>query len=145
MKEELERQKEELKNKVYGLDDLKLELQKEMELWKSQHANDSLNTNSGINAAASELQKEELSEDGDKFVVIGATRSLESAKKYQTIMTREYKMSTTVLQNTRKTWYLIYTLKTDSKEDAEKELKRVKKENTKGLYVGKPWIYEIEK
>jgi type IX secretion system PorP/SprF family membrane protein len=148
LKEELERQKEELKNKVYGLDELKLEIMKEMETWKSEHLNDTVNTsgfNAENNAASSELESETLSEDGDKYVVIGATRELSTAKKYQSIIVREYNMTTRILQNSRKTWYLIYTLKTDSAEDAEEELIRVKKMDKRNIYVGKPWVYEIKK
>ena len=29
-------------------------------------------------------------------------------------------------------------------EEAQKELKRVKKADTKSIYVGKPWVYEAE-
>jgi hypothetical protein len=54
-------------------------------------------------------------------------------------------MTTRILQNSRKTWYLIYTLKTDSAEDAEEELIRVKKMDKRNIYVGKPWVYEIKK
>lgn len=143
LREELERQKEELKNKVFGLDQLKLELEKELEEWKNSNGGVGSNTNTDSNSAAeSELGHATLKEDGEKYVVIGATRSLASAKKYQTIISREYDESTSIVQNEKQTWYLIYTLKTESVDEAQKELKRVKKLNTKNIYVGKPWIYE---
>ncbi len=146
LKIELEKQKEELKNKVFGLDQLKEELTKELEEWKAtqQTATEVKTENNNSVTAADELGHTTLKEDGDKFIVIGATRTIKTAKKYQTIIAREYKETTSIVQNDKKTWYLIYTKKTKSVEDAQKELKRVKKVDTKGIYVGKPWIYEIE-
>ncbi len=152
LKSELEKQKEELKNKVFGLDELKLELTKELEEWKAsqknQSSNSNVNTESNINlnanSASEELGQESLKENGDKFVVIGATKTIKSAKKYQTIIAREYKETTMIVRNDAETWYLIYTVKTRSVEDAQKELKRVKKIDTKSIYVGKPWIYSVQ-
>lgn len=149
LKEELEKQKEELKNKVFGLDQLKLEFEKEMQEWKKQQESNAANNSNStsdsgkeMNSAADELGSTTLAENGEKYVIIGATRGFELAKMYQTIIKREYDLDTKVIQNSRKSWYLIYTKKVDTPAEAQEELKRVKKADTKGIYVGKPWVYE---
>lgn len=148
LKLELEKQKEELKNKVFGLDELKLELSEELEAWEANQKNQSSVSNASSNdsssSASEELGQETLKENGDKFVVIGATRTLKSAKKYQTIIAREYKETTSVVRNDQETWYLIFTIKTRSVDEAQKELKRVKKIDKKNIYVGKPWVYSVQ-
>jgi type IX secretion system PorP/SprF family membrane protein len=148
LKEELERQKEELKNKVFGLDQLKLDFEKELKEWKAEqllNADGSSASGNENMSAADELGSVKLAENGEKYVVIGATRGFELAKKYQTVIQREYDLSTKIIQNTRKSWYLIYTKKVNTPEEAQEELKRVKKADTKNIYVGKPWVYETEK
>ena len=79
--------------------------------------------------------------EGDLYVVVGATREMKEAQNFQKILTREYKLKTRIVRNSRASWFLIYTLETNDKKEANKELKRVKKVNTKDIYFGKPWIY----
>jgi len=139
LKEELEKQKEELKNKVFGLEDLKLELQKELDEWKkNQKSNPSTDA---LNTSIPTVENNTSIEKG-RYVVVGATRSFELAKDYQSIIAREYTLDSKIIQNSKKTWFLIYTKKVNTQDDANQELKRVKKVNTKDIYVGKPWVYE---
>ena len=147
LREELEKQKEELKNKVFGLDHLKLDFEKELKEWKEQQdkeAGSSTNNDKQNLSAAEELGSVAMAEDGEKYVIIGATRGFELAKKYQTIIQREYEMETKIIQNSTKSWFLIYTKKVNTPAEAQEELKRVKKADTKGIYVGKPWVYEAK-
>jgi len=86
--------------------------------------------------------------DRDKFgyfVVVGASRKLENAKKFQKIVLRENKIQTNVIRNNKDTWYLIYTAQVDSPEEASFELNIARNSDKKGIYVGKPWIYQAPK
>lgn len=146
MKEELKKQKELLKNSVYGLEELKEELEKEKEDLEEMIKNNKFEP-STTNPDGSPI---EYNEDGTKipasgnlYVIIGATRGIENAKEYQGIVAREYNQQTMIIRNSRDSWFLIYTVVTDDIDAAQKELKRVKEINTKDIYVGKPWIYKL--
>ena len=80
--------------------------------------------------------------EGDFYVIIGATRSIENAKKFQGVIAREYDLSTQVVRNSKDSWFLIYTKVSNDYKVSLEELARVKKIDTKGIYVGKPWIYK---
>ena len=169
IKEELEKQKALLKEKIYGLEELKKALEKERadrekmisEFEFKPSINPSLENEEPIEPETIEEPEEsspsqedqnpkepEVNEDssdkiveGDLYVVVGATREMKEAQNFQKILTREYKLKTRIVRNSRASWFLIYTLETNDKKEANKELKRVKKVNTKDIYFGKPWIY----
>lgn len=145
MKEDLEKQKELLKNSVYGLEELKGELEKEKADLEEMIKNNQFNPGqTNPNGSPLEYNEDgsEIPASGNLYVVIGATKGIENAKKYQGIVAREYDQQTMVIRNSNDSWFLIYTLVTDDVEAAQEELKRVKKINTKDIYVGKPWIYK---
>ena len=168
IKEELEKQKALLKEKIYGLEELKKALEKERadrEKMISEFEFKPNNSPSLENEEPKEPEtiepeqsspstedqnpkETEVNEDssdkiveGDLYVVVGATREMKEAQNFQKILTREYKLKTRIVRNSRASWFLIYTLETNDKKEANKELKRVKKVNTKDIYFGKPWIY----
>lgn len=145
IKDELEKQKELLKNGVYGLEELKKELEKEKEEREEMIKNSQFNPDnankSNPNTAGKNSDGTDIPKDGNYYVVVGATRGIENAKKFQGILTREYELSTLVVRNSNDSWFLIYTLATSDVKAAQDELSRVKKLNTKDVYVGKPWIY----
>ncbi len=149
IKEDLQKQKEDLKNGVYGIEQLKKEWEKEREAMEEMIKNTRYNENSS-KGTDSNNTKETKNEDGTNkptegnyYVIIGATRSIENAKKYQGVVSREYNQPTQVVRNSKDSWFLIYTLATDDYKESLKELSRVKKLNTKDIYVGKPWIYKL--
>ena len=158
IKEELEKQKQLLKEKIYGLEELKKALEKERvdrekmiaEYEYKPKENDSVAQNQGTeeNQETEETTEPQTNEDssdkivkGDLYVVVGATRGMKEAQNFQKIVTREYQLKTRIVRNAKGTWFLIYTLETNSTKAADTELKRVKKANTKDIYIGKPWIY----
>ncbi len=168
IREELEDQRKKLKEAIYGLDELKKVLEKERadrekmisEFEFKPSNNPSLENEEpnepeiiepeqSYSSAEDQNPKEpEVNEDssdkiveGDLYVVVGATREMKEAQNFQKILTREYKLKTRIVRNSRASWFLIYTLETNDQKEANKELKRVKKVNTKDLYFGKPWIY----
>lgn len=146
IKEDLEKQKELLKNSIYGLEELKKDLEKEKEELEEMIKNNQYEPGAkGSNSESSKEYNEDGSEipsDGNLYVIVGATRGIENAKKYQGIVAREYNLQTQVIRNSRDSWFLIYTMATDDELAATEELKRVKQLNTKNIYVGKPWIYK---
>lgn len=173
IKEELEKQKTLLKEKIYGLEELKKALEQErldrekmiseFEFKPSNSSNvESQNPKesetieepeqsspSAEDQEPKEPKQYEVNEDssdkiveGDLYVVVGATRKIKEAQDFQKILTREYKLKTRIVRNSRGSWFLIYTLETNDQKEANKELKRVKNVNTKDIYFGKPWIYQ---
>jgi type IX secretion system PorP/SprF family membrane protein len=144
MKEELQRQKDELKNSIYGLDELKKALEKEREEMEEMIKNSQYNETSagGITTAVKNEDGTDQPADGNFYVIIGATRDIENAKKFQGVVQREYTLSSQVVRNSKDSWFLIYTLASKDYQVALQELSRVKKIDTKGIYVGKPWIYK---
>jgi type IX secretion system PorP/SprF family membrane protein len=148
MREHLQKQKDELKNSVYGLDELKKAWEKERvemeEMIKNNQFTGSNNSSHSSNSNTS-LKNEDGTDkpsDGNFYVIIGATRSIENAKKYQGVVQREYTLPTQIVRNSKDSWYLVYTLSTKDYQVSVEELARVKKLDTKGIYVGKPWIYK---
>lgn len=145
IKEDLEKQKELLKNSVYGLEELKKDLEKDRESLEEMIKNNEFDpAKSNPNGSPIEYNEDgtEIPSSGNLYVIIGATRGIENAKKYQGIVAREYDLQTKVIRNSRDSWFLIYTLVTTDVNAAQEELKHVKKINTKDVYVGKPWIYK---
>jgi len=179
IKEELEKQKKLLKEKIHGLEELKKALEKERAdrekmiseyEFKLQENNSSTETQETIepqeDSSSTETQEtiepqeyssstetqetieQQIKEhstdsivDGDLYVIVGATREMKEAQDFQKILTREYKLKTRIIRNSKETWFLIYTLETNNAEAAIVELKRVKDVNTKDIYFGKPWVY----
>ena len=170
IKEDLEKQKQLLKEKIYGLEELKKALEKERvdrEKMMSEYEYKPKNNDSVAETQATEAteatevtQATEVTEvteatsapqtnedssdkivEGDLYVVVGATREMKEAQNFQKIVAREYKLKTRIVRNAKGTWFLIYTLETKNTKAADTELKRVKKVNTKDIYFGKPWIY----
>jgi type IX secretion system PorP/SprF family membrane protein len=149
IKEDLEKQKQELKNGVFGIDELKKEWEKEREemekmIQNSQYnaSNNNGNANSTNNNTVKNEDGTDKPSEGNFYVIIGATRNIENAKKYQGVISREYNLSTQVVRNSKDSWYLIYTKVSSDYKVSLEELARVKKLDTKGIYVGKPWIYK---
>ncbi len=109
----------------------------------NQNSSD-LEGNSNTSSAIDSLDVMDT-EDNSYYIVVGACRKLENAKKFQKMVMREYELETRVLRNKRDTWYLIYTEQVFSKEEANFVLKIARQQDKKGLYVGKPWIYKTAK
>ena len=162
LKKELAKQKEELKKQVFGLKQLKEELEKEKlereEMIKNSQVilSESNGTSSNVtseeatsNNGASQSKENNTSGaknqvelvDANYYVIIGASRKIENAKKFQNVVSREYNQTTKVVRNSRDSWYLVYTLSTKDKDEALKELKKVRKMDSKNVFVGKPWVY----
>lgn len=146
IKEDLEKQRELLKNSVYGLEELKKDLEKEKDELEEMIKNNQFDPSGKSNPNGTPVEYNddgtEIPSSGNLYVIIGATRDIENAKKYQGIIAREYDQTTQVIRNSRDSWFLIYTMVTEDVKVAQEELQRVKKINTKDIYVGKPWIYK---
>jgi len=77
--------------------------------------------------------------------VVAAFKTLPSAKDFQKVIQREYGEDTKVIQSESGTWYFIYTASYNDKNQANAELDRTNKLNTKGLFLGSPWPLVISK
>ena len=169
IKEELEKQKALLKEKIYGLEELKKALEKERADREKMISEFEFKPNNSPSLENEDPKESEIIEEpeqsspspedqnpkepdvnedssdkiveGDLYVVVGATREMKEAQNFQKILTREYELKTRIVRNSRASWFLIYTLETSDKKEANKELKRVKKVNTKDIYFGESWIY----
>tara|TARA_B100000768_G_scaffold150915_1_gene145892 strand:- start:9050 stop:10561 length:1512 start_codon:yes stop_codon:yes gene_type:complete len=169
IKEELEKQKALLKERIYGLEELKKALEKERADREKMISEFEFKPNNSPSLENEDPKESEIIEEpeqsspspedqnpkepdvnedssdkiveGDLYVVVGATREMKEAQNFQKILTREYELKTRIVRNSRASWFLIYTLETSDKKEANKELKRVKKVNTKDIYFGESWIY----
>ncbi|MEO9964866.1 MAG: PorP/SprF family type IX secretion system membrane protein [Reichenbachiella sp.] len=80
--------------------------------------------------------------DGEYYLVVGATRDIESAKNFQKMFTRETGRSTRVTQNSKKTWYLVFSSQPATWKEAKSEIKNLKKSGDNQFIIGNPWIYK---
>lgn len=139
IREELEQQKKLLKEKVFGLDELNAEFEREQEAREEIVKENEFDIDKDLDANNAEIK---TIEDGQLYIIVGATRSAEQAKKFQKVVFREYKLMTKIIRNNNDTWYFVYSLQTQDINAARKELDRVRKMNNKNIFVGKPWMYK---
>lgn len=150
MREKIEEQEKLLHQYIDGLAEIKKasELDKIAleELIKSNQVN--LNNNVGDNSKTennetlNNVNEEDLHADKDYYSIVGAFKALENAKTFQQILKREYILDTRIIQNTKESWYLVYTKKTNVKQDLNKEINRLINLDDKAIFIGNPWIYK---
>ena len=75
------------------------------------------------------------------YCVIGACKKISDVKLFRQIVKREYNLTTEVIQNSRKSWYLIYSKSGNNINQIQLELQKMKKINTKDIFIGNLWIY----
>jgi type IX secretion system PorP/SprF family membrane protein len=76
------------------------------------------------------------------YCVIGACKKISDVKLFRQIVKREYNLTTEVIQNSRKSWYLIYSKSGNNINQIQLELQKMKKINTKDIFIGNLWIYK---
>lgn len=90
-------------------------------------------------------KKENFDQSHQYYLVIGATRDLQEAKLFQQMIKRETGTNSKVIQNDKKSWYLIYTGTLQSPGEARKKIKTLKEDTIHEYIVGNPWVYRSEK
>ena len=76
------------------------------------------------------------------YCVIGACKKISNVKLFRQIVKREYNLDTEVVQNSLKSWYLIYSKSSNSLSPIKLELNKMNKINTKDIFIGNLWIYK---
>jgi type IX secretion system PorP/SprF family membrane protein len=76
------------------------------------------------------------------YCIIGACKKISDVKLFRQIVKREYNLDTEVVQNSLKSWYLIYSKSSNSLSPIKIELKKMKKINNKDIFIGNLWIYK---
>lgn len=96
-----------------------------------------------IASSSVDLSDEEaFDSDGEYYLVVGATRSIEDAKAFQKMLTRETGLTTRVTQNAKKTWFLIYSSQPSTWKEAKSEVKDMTKSEVQKYIIGNPWVYK---
>lgn len=93
-------------------------------------------------------EPENLTGNGEYYAVIGAFKTLKYAKIFQKVIQRELQTATSVVQSRRISgvdYYFVYTKSFSHFREAQSEINRLSKQDSKGLISGNPWIYELEK
>jgi type IX secretion system PorP/SprF family membrane protein len=157
LKKDVEVQKRELKGTQSDLDSLKKLMRSNHEELKNtiqdnKEKMDRFPDKSGNNSAQNNSTNGNSKDGGPEkinpgtiYVVVGAFKTLPSAKDFQKVVQREYGEETKVIVSESGTWYFIYTASFDDKAKADAELKRTTQLDTKGLFIGTPWPFVLTK
>lgn len=85
--------------------------------------------------------KDSINHKKDFYAIVGAYLTLADAKFFQKILERELGLQTLIFEREDNKYFFVYTRKVSSKEEANREFKRLKKMNI-GQYInGNIWIY----
>ena len=90
------------------------------------------------------IQDPEINQNSETkyYCIIGACKKISDVKLFRQIVKREYNLDTEVVQNSIKSWYLIYSKSSNSLSSIKLELKKMKKINNKDIFIGNLWIYK---
>jgi type IX secretion system PorP/SprF family membrane protein len=167
LRKELDEQKKALKESVYGLDSLKRIIDRnndELKKYIEEHqgdinnyqgpgnnngnnGNNGNNNNNGTNNGTGNVNANGTygntvtQGDGRVYVIVGAFYNIEDCKRFQQIVTREYKEETSVIKKENSKWYFVYTKSFDTKENAMVERERAAHLDKLGIFVGGPWYF----
>ncbi|MFL5753530.1 MAG: PorP/SprF family type IX secretion system membrane protein [Bacteroidia bacterium] len=81
----------------------------------------------------------------DYYVVLGAFKTIRHSKHFQKIVHRDRNITTQVMENKNKTFYFVYSVKVNSKEEAYAEIYRLKKLDVEEIIGGNIWVHKEEK
>jgi hypothetical protein len=77
----------------------------------------------------------------DFYMIVGAYLTLADAKFFQKVLERELGLQTLIFEREDNKYFFVYTQKVHSREEANKEYRRLKRMNI-GQYInGNVWIY----
>lgn len=80
---------------------------------------------------------------GSKFnVIVGAYKTIKSAKNGQQILLREFDLNTSVIKNPESSFYFIATRQFNKYDDVKAEYERLKNLGVQQLINGDIWVYE---
>jgi type IX secretion system PorP/SprF family membrane protein len=121
-----------------------IEAQKqEIERLQTEIRKDRQEIDSVIRVSRVNVQEEKFdSETGNYYIVVGAMKTMRGAKAFQQILRRELNEETSIVQKSNGSYFFIYTHEVTNKNEALQELGRLKKINSKDLFVGDPWLYK---
>ena len=68
---------------------------------------------------------------GFKYIVVGGFKNIADAQKYQAILSREYSLSTQLIENVEQSMFLVFTEKSKVTLDFDKKISKLEKLDTK--------------
>ncbi len=155
IQKEIEEQRKEIEGYIYGLEELKKENEKNkeelLEVIKTNKTllNQSSNNESNLNNSSENIVTTDEKDSGvnqlvvnDYYVIVSAFKDIKNVKRMQQILMAEYNLKTNIVEKEQGSWYFVYTLKTNSRSEADKNIVKVKAVDKKGLIVS-PWVYLI--
>jgi type IX secretion system PorP/SprF family membrane protein len=81
----------------------------------------------------------------DYYVVLGAFKTIKHSKHFQKVVHRDRNITTQVMENKSKTFYFVYSVKVNSKEEAYAEIYRLKKLDVEVIIGGNIWVHKEDK
>lgn len=83
--------------------------------------------------------------DGPFYLIVGAFKTLAYSKEFQVLLRRDWQTETRMIQNNRKSFYLIYTKQFEDIDEALEALKSIKKSSIAKEIPGNPWVFRKRK
>ena len=118
------------------------------ELRKLRSLYESFESNLNVLKSQSELPISYQSEESplpdpesQYYLVVGAFRELDNVKLFQKVMKRDGGLTTQVVQNNLKTWYLIYTEEMKDLTGVKEKIRALERGPAQHLINGNPWIF----
>lgn len=150
MREKIEQQEKLLHEYIDGLEEIKKASELDKIALEELINNNQVNVNSSTenNSSTKNIDKdnpnltEDMNADKDFYSTVGAFKVLGNAKTFQQILQREYSLDSRIVQNTKESWYLVYTKKSNKKDELNSEINRLIKLDTKSIFIGNPWVYK---
>ena len=88
-----------------------------------------------------ENSNDSISSQKDYYIILGAYLTLADAKFFQKILERELGLQTLVFEREDSKYFFVYTKKVHSRDDVNKEFRRLKRMNIGEFINGNLWIY----
>lgn len=164
--EMLEQEKEALKKRVQGLEEAKADAAKTQRAMEDKKAAEQSSRSAGITTSAPVVDAnthtsfhyeagmsaenlvldERFSDEAYDFkVVVGSFTSMDNAKNFQKILMREYEQSSELSQDASTGFYHVYTGIEASQREAAVKAVNLKKNDSKGVITGEPWLNPVAK
>lgn len=87
-------------------------------------------------------EEEVMEADANYFLVVGAFKTMENAKRWQALYNRDSGSGTRLVQSNSGTWFFVYTEQLESLQGANQKLRAVSEGPAAGLIIGNPWIFK---
>ena len=89
-------------------------------------------------------EEEKVEEGSNYYLVVGAFKTIENAKRWQSLYNRDSGLSTQLVQSNSGTWFFVYTEQLETLSGVNQKLKAQQEGPAAGLIIGNPWIFKKE-